>query len=292
MPKLDENMSNIRTKSYLKKDESFANILYHLFRAFGDKDHAVHGWGQKIRGYGIKQSRFQKFNKTKYPINERIFREHKKELVDRRFIEVFDKSNRVRGGPYYTITLLGLFYLLSKLKIYEKNTVNDVFKILDSYKLDDKKMKFDFKLLNHFTTDEIHKAMKQLTHFSEFIFGVDDTVISLDLFIFPSKNRLRVFQARINSDQIQLEKEVWTDLNKDSPFIDKKRFYWLFSLYFTMLLCYYLFKNMKDHKAAQKTPYPFQQNLGIVSHAIETELSRDISENLVEMAEAFDWRKI
>lgn len=283
-------MSDLRLKSNLKKDESFAYILYHLFRVFGDKNYAVHGWGNKIVGYGIKQAVFEKFKKEKYPVNERIFRERKKELLDRRFIEIFYKSNRVKVRPYYEITPLGLFYMLSKLEIYEKNTITDIFKVLDLERAKDKKMMFDSKLWEHFTTDQIHKALKQLTHFSDFTLGLNETGFSLDLFLFASKNRIRVYQARINSEQIQLEKAIWTDLDKDSAFIDKEQFYWQISFYVSMLLCYYLFKNIQSPEVIQKTPYPFRNFIGAISHTIETELERGIETNSVEMVEAFGWK--
>jgi len=147
-------------------------------------------------------------------------------------------------------------------------------------------MMFDSKLWKSFTTDQIHKALKQLTHFSDFILGLHETGFSLDLFLFASKIRIRVYQVRINTEQIKLDKAVWTDLDKDSAFIDKRQFYWQISFYFSMLLCYYLFKNMKDPEVIQKTPYPFQNFIGAVSYTIETELERGIENNSVEMVEA------
>lgn len=282
-------MSDLHLKSNLTKDESFAHILYHLFRVFGDKNYAVRGWGNKIVGYGIKQAVFEKFKKEKYSVNERIFRERKNELLDRIFIEKFYKSKHMKGRPYYKITPIGLFYMLSKLEIYEKNTITDIFKVLDLQTSNDKKMMFDSKLWKYFTTDQIHKALKQLTHFSDFTLGLNETSFSLDLFLFASKNRLRVYQIRINSEQIQLEKTVFTDLDKVPSIINKELLYSQFSLYISMLLCYYLFKNMKSPELIQKTPYPFRNFIGAVSHTIETELERDIENNSVEMVEAFGW---
>ena len=273
-------MSDLCLNYNLKEIENMTNILYHVFRVHNDKVYAIHGWGKKIIGYGIKQTSFDNFNSKQHPINERKFRIHRQTLLDNRLIEVFDKSKRVKGGPYYSITPLGLLFLLTKIKKYEKNMITDIFKVLDFTRLRNQKMRFDVKLWKYFTPIQINKAMKQLTHQTEFTRSNDKFGLSLDLYLFSSMNRIRIFQSKYDSKIITLEKALWKQYEeeKDSGEIvnvDKKEFYWQVSFYFTLSLCYYLFKNLKSKAVIQKTPLPFREFVDMIYQMIHDELSGD-----------------
>ena len=281
-------MSELCLNYTLKEIENMTNILYHLFRAHNDKTYAIHGWGEKILGYGIKQTSFENFKLKQHPINERKFRMHRQTLLDNRFIEIFGKSKRVKGGPYYSITPLGLFYMMSKMDGYGKNIMTDIFKILDFHT--PKKLVWDYfesKLWNDFTIKEIDKAVKQLTTNSEFIFKSDETLFSLDILLLNSNNKLRVFQARLNLKQIQMEKLGSMDLKKSKFKDHSKGFYFGISNYISMLLCYYLFQNIKNQKRFRKMHPSFQNKVDWIWSIIEMELKKDLEKINSDVIESY-----
>ena len=156
-------MSNSRLK-YLDKDNAFQGILSVLFEVFDDKLYTIHGWGQKTIGYGIKKSQFneERFQKKIPKITERTFKHHKNELIERRFIKVFDKTNRVKRGPYYSITPIGMFYMLVKLESFPKNLSKKILKFMEFY-VKQFNSEFDNSFFNYFNEKNIKDAIDDFT---------------------------------------------------------------------------------------------------------------------------------
>lgn len=112
-------MSVLRLKS---KNENIDLILYNLVQIWNNKLYAIRAFGNKDKGFGLKQNEFSDFEDTENTINERKFREYKDEMMETALIrEVFTK-NKKKGRPFYQITPMGISYLLqSNFEITERN---------------------------------------------------------------------------------------------------------------------------------------------------------------------------
>lgn len=280
-------MSELCLNSNSKETENIVNILYHLFRVDGNKEYVIRGWGKKILGYGIRQAGFEEFRTKKYPTSEKRFRDYKDKLLNRRLVEVFDKSNRVKGGNRYHITPLGLLFLLTNIENNSTNTITDVFKRLDFTRLNEPRMAFDTKVWKFFKQEQITRAIKQLSNKIEFRFEDNDNEIMMDILLFKSKNRIRVFQAKFNKVDLILLKSFYVQIIEDREpneaiIVESKKFYWEISFYFTLLLVYYLFNNLENKEVFAKMPFPFQNFVGAIWETISNELTIDSVDNSFE----------
>ena len=252
-------MSNLRIK-YLDKEEAFDEILSGLFKIFGEKQYAVYGWGHDILGYGIKQSKLGKdFQRGGLEINERRFKHHKKELLERKFIKVFDKTVRVKKGPFYAITPIGMYYLLSKLEKFSRNTSKNIFKLLKFYTTHSTKT--DNTFFKYFDENSINKAIHQLVN--QIVFERMDNKKNLIRFNlnFTSNVSIRFLEIQYGKKDITV---VWSAMVfgfQKFEKIDENQFNFQIANATERILSFYLFNSMKNVLDIQKVPSRIQSGL-------------------------------
>ena len=108
-------MSDLRLNYSKTSFQTILDILSDLAIVQNDKRYVIRGWGKGIKNYGLKQKDFDEIDshrQTLFKSTTSQFKNYKIDLENFRFIEVYDKTNRVKGGPYYSISPLGLLFLL------------------------------------------------------------------------------------------------------------------------------------------------------------------------------------
>lgn len=284
MTKLDKIMSNLRLNHNLKKEQAFTNILYQLLTAHDDKTYKIIGWGKKIQGYGIKQIDFDSFKDSSYRVDERIFRNNKKKLVDKKFIQIFDKSTHTKKGPYYSITALGLFYLLQNIGKITDYEITRLFKLLQSFYTS--KSKFDNAVLKHFTEKQKLQAFENLFKYCKFDITDERTIFSI--YIPVGMIDVIFLEARISSKEIFLNIAQMVQIGTILPtVIDQKEINIQIAYSVHHILSYYLYKQMKNKKEILKLPKDFQQTINSIGHMLGVTLQTELDEITKERERTF-----
>jgi len=271
---LDKIMSDSRLKYNLKKEQAFTNILYQLLDSHDVKNRKIIGWGKKLQGYGIKQTDFNLFENSTYRVDERIFRNNKKDLLDKKFIRVFDKSNHVKNGPYYSITPLGLFYLFQNMKNISDSEITGMFKLLSFYSLGENKS--DVTFLKHFTEQQKLKAIKDLFRYCKF--DIDDERIIFSIYIPLFSLNVIFLEARISSKDIDLNIAHLVDTYDLPAMIDDDELNWQIAFTLRLLLSYYLYVQMENKKNILKLPRDFQKSINSVTYLLGSSLQSELDE--------------
>jgi len=271
-------MSDLRLNYSRTTLDSITSILSDLFRVQNDKRYAIRGWGKKILNYGLKQADFDKSDSRKQRIfhtTEKQFRTYRIDLIDLRFIESYGKSERVKGGDYYSITPIGLLFLLKNQNEYSVNSVVDMFEYYSNISLNTN-FKANKKSWRYFDNTEINKAMKMLFRYLDFDYVNNQLTISLDVFLPKSLNRISLTQVIIDQRYIKVRKP--SRFKKDSrEFIKIKELDFGISFFIRNLLCYYLFINTKKNKI-DKIPKDFRLFFVLTSEYIRREAVNDFIE--------------
>ena len=269
-------MSNSRL-NYLEKDNAVTEILSALFKTFDDKLYTIQGWGHKTLGYGIKQNKFddKEFPNKKSRITERTFKHHKKELLERRFIKIFDKTNRVKNGPYYSITPIGMFYLMTRLKSFPKNLSKKLLRMLEFY-VTQSNPKFDNSFFDYFNKKSIKVAIEELI--KQVVFKELQDRKNLIRFEVGFNENISVRFLEISYDKDTISLHWATMVTKDyqkseSNNIDEDEFNLQIADTINLILSYNLFNKLKNPKEIQKTPFVLQNNLWLAMIHIHKELN-------------------
>jgi len=264
-------MSDSRLNYDSKKNKNLTNILQHLLNVQGRKEHLIRGWGNKIQGCGLKQIDFDSYKNNEYRMTTRIFRSKMDELLDKKFIQVFDKSTRTKRGPFYCITPLGLFYLLQKINRYPTYTVNSVFKLLSFHS--NVNTKLTGYISKYFTEKQILKAMKILFYYSKIDFTNNHTIFAVDIPL-PSLSAVRILQVRIGPNEINLERAKEVLSVKEIPsVIDENELNFITSGTIIDTLCFYLNDYAKNNNT--KLYHTFKFLVGGVIEEIRMTLVED-----------------
>ena len=178
---LDHKMSDLRLNYSEKAFKAILTILEDLREIQGNEQFAIRGWGKTIRDYGIKQAEFDKVDSDKqrsFQTTERQFKSYKYALWDLRFIREYNKDDRVKGGPFWSITPLGYLYLQkfqknhSEIKLFEflnRSASNSLKKYAKKQKA---MIEFtDKKSWKAFNQNQINKAMTVLFDNVDFVRG-------------------------------------------------------------------------------------------------------------------------
>jgi hypothetical protein len=270
-------MSNLRLNSNLTQKQAFTHILYHLLDVHDNNQHAIRGWGQKLLGYGLKQTEFDLFKNSTYFVTTRIFRYNVDELLEKQLIRVFDKSTKTKKGPFYSITPLGLFYLLQHVEKFSNNKITQIFKLLEFSSSNNKNFKQTF--LKSFNEKQIFKAMKNLFYYAKLNFVSNGITLYLDVPLI-SLSSVRFLQVTVNSKNITLDNAMLltSDVPKLPAIITSDELDFQISFTLKNLLCYYLFKQIKNKKEFLNTSKYFQQMINSVTYIIGSSLEDDLEE--------------
>ena len=208
---LDHKMSDLRLNYSEKAFNTILMILDDLSKIQGDKQYAIIRWGKKVLDYGIKQADFDKSDL--FQTTERQFKSYKYALWDLRFIREYNKDDRVKGGPFWSITPLGYLYLQkfqknhSEIKLFEflnRSASNSLKKYTKKQKA---MIEFtDKKSWKAFNQNQINKAMTVL--FDNVDFDYQDNRLTLTLYAFnpTSLNKIALTQVIITNTHINVTK--------------------------------------------------------------------------------------
>jgi len=239
-------MSNLRLNYSEKAFKAILTILADLRKIQGDKEFAIRGWGKTILDYGIKQAEFDNSSdkQRSFQTTERQFKSYKYALWSLRFIREYDKEDRVKGGPFWSITPLGYLYLLKFQKNYSGIELSEFLNrtASNSLKKYAKKQKImlefiDKKSWESFNQNQINKAMTIL--FNNLDFDYQDNRLILTLYAFnpTSLNKTALTQVLITNSFIKITKP-----NKTSKvnFTTQNNLEFRLSHYINLLVSYYL----------------------------------------------------
>ena len=272
-------MSDLRLEYSKTELSSIISILSDLFRVQNDKRYVIRGWGKKILNYGIKQEYFDKTDSHKQRIfhtTKRQFRNHRIKLMDLRFIDSYGKDERVKGGDYYSITPLGLLFLLKNNNEFSINSIIEMFEYLSSISLNSN-FKVNKKSWQYFNNIEINKAMKILLEYLNFDYVNNKLIISLDVFLQKSLNKISLTQVIIDQRYIKVRKPSgFKKVTRE--YIKTKELDFGISFFIRNLLCYYLFMNTKKDKI-NKIPKDFRLFFVIISEYVRRESVNDFVES-------------
>jgi len=208
-------MSDLRLNYSEKAFKAILTILADLRKIQGDKEFAIRGWGKTILDYGIKQAEFDNSSdkQRSFQTTERQFKSYKYALWSLRFIREYDKEDRVKGGPFWSITPLGYLYLLKFQKNYSGIELIEFLNrtASNSLKKYAKKQKImleftEKKSWESFNQNQINKAMTIL--FNNLDFDYQDNRLTLTLYAFnpTSLNKTALTQVLITNSFIKITK--------------------------------------------------------------------------------------
>ena len=208
-------MSDLRLNYSEKAFKAILTILADLRKIQGDKEFAIRGWGKTILDYGIKQAEFDNSSdkQRSFQTTERQFKSYKYALWSLRFIREYDKEDRVKGGPFWSITPLGYLYLLKFQKNYSGIELIEFLNrtASNSLKKYAKKQKImleftEKKSWESFNQNQINKAMTIL--FNNLDFDYQDNRLILTLYAFnpTSLNKTALTQVLITNSFIKITK--------------------------------------------------------------------------------------
>lgn len=260
---LDHKMSDLRLNYSEKTFKAILTILADLRKIQGNEQFAIRGWGKIILDYGIKQAEFDKSDSDKqrsFLTTERQFKSYKYALWNLRFIREYNKEDRVKGGPFWSITPLGYLYLLKFQKNYSGI---ELFEFLNrtasnSLKKYAKKQKIMLEFIEKkswklFNQNQINKAMTIL--FDNLDFDYQDNRLTLTLYAFnpTSLNKTALTQVLITNAFIKITKP-----NKTSKvnFTTQNNLEFGLTYYISLLVSYYLIMYSKKSKL-EKIPFRF-----------------------------------
>ena len=239
-------MSDLRLNYSEKAFKAILTILADLRKIQGDKEFAIRGWGKTILDYGIKQAEFDNSSdkQRSFQTTERQFKSYKYALWSLRFIREYDKEDRVKGGPFWSITPLGYLYLLKFQKNYSGIELIEFLNrtASNSLKKYAKKQKImlefiDKKSWKPFNQNQINKAMTIL--FNNLDFDYQDNRLTLTLYAFnpTSLNKTALTQVLITNAFIKITKPNKTSKEKLATQSDLE---FGLSYYINLLVSYYL----------------------------------------------------
>ena len=269
-------MSNLRLNSNLTQKQAFTHILHQLLDVHDNNQHAIRGWGQKLLGYGLKQTEFDLFKNSTYFVTTRIFRYNVDELLEKQLIRVFDKSTKTKKGPFYSITPLGLFYLLQHVEKFPKNITTKIFKHLEFYAEGNSNIVNE--LLKYFTDAQILKAMKNLFYYSQIDFSNNSVIFAVDVPL-NSASAIRFLQVHINSQEIILHIAKMVHYSVNVPgIIDKNELNFVVSTTLCDILYYYLYDQTKNKKKIIESSKHFKFIVGGVIESLHMTLEDDLED--------------
>ncbi len=277
-------MSDLRLNYSEKSFNTILMILEDLGKIQGNEQYAIRGWGKIIRNYGIKQAEFEKVDSDKqrsFQTTERQFKSYKYALWDLRFIREYNKDDRVKGGPFWSITPLGYLYLQKFQKDYP---VIQFFEFLDraasnSLKKYTKKQKarMEFRakeLWKSFNPNQINKAMTVL--FDNLDFDYQDNRLTLTLYAFnpTSLNKTALTQVIITNAHIKVTKPNKTSKEKLTTQSDLE---FGLSSHINLLVSYYLIMYSKKSEL-EKIPIRFSLLVNYLRQIIQENSILDFTE--------------
>ena len=272
-------MSDLRLNYSEKAFKVILTILEDLSKIQGDKQYAIIRWGKKVLDYGIKQTNFDKSDLFK--TTERQFKSYKYDLWDLRFIREYNKDDRVKGGPFWSITPLGYLYLLKFQKNYSGTKLFEFLNraASNSLKKYAKKQKImieftDKKSWKAFNQNQINNAMTIL--FNNLDFDYQDNRLTLTLYAFnpTSLNKTALTQVIITNAQIKVTKS-----NKTSKVIltTQSDLEFGLSYYISLLVSYYLIMYSKKSEL-EKIPKRFSLLVNYLRQIIQENSILDFTE--------------
>lgn len=299
--KTDYKMSDLRLNYSEKSFNTILTILKDLGKNQGDKQYAVRGWGKTVLDYGIKQSEFDKVDSNKqrlFQTTERQFKSYKYTLIDLRFIREYGKKDRVKGGPFYSITPLGYLYLLKFQKNFQ---VIKLFEFLNrvasnSIKKYTKKQKpmigfTDKKSWKSFNQNQINKAMTILLNNVDFDY--QDNRLTLTLYVFnpTSLNKTALTQVIMTNAYIKIIKPSNTSKEKLTTQRDLE---FGLSYYLSLLVSYYLIMYSEKNEL-EKIPKSFRLAVDYLRQIIQENSIlefTEINKKCIQSAGGFDTKLI
>ncbi len=255
-------MSDLRVIYNQKSFEAILDILSTLNSIQNNERYSIRGWNKRLLGYGIKQTEFGKLESSK--TTERQFRTYKSDLLDYRFIEIYDKSKRVKGRDRYSITPIGLLFLYK----HRHNSMYDMFNYFKRITLK-KEFRINKKSWEFFSESQINKAMNLLFKYFDFDYEKNRLTITLDVFIPKTLFRITLTQAVIEPRFIKVVKPLRAN-DKVRDNITLKELSWGIAWYVRNLLFYYMYINTKKG-LVNKIPKEFRVFFTTILKQIEHE---------------------
>jgi hypothetical protein len=304
-------MSDLRLNYSEKSFKTILTILEDLSKIQDDEQFAIKGWGKTILDYGIKQSELDKVDSDKqrlFQTTERQFKSYKYALLDLRFIREYNKDNRVKGGPFWSITPLGYMYLE---KFQKNHYIIKLFEFLNrsasnSLKKYEKKQKTsieftdkkswqtfndDKKLVKSFDQDQINKAITVL--FDNIDFDYQDNRLTLTLYAFnpTSLNKITLTQVLITNSYINITKPNRTSKVNLTTQSDLE---FGLSYYLSLLVSYYLITYSKKSEL-EEIPIRFSSLVNNLRQMIQENSILDfveINKKSIQSSGMFDTKLI
>jgi hypothetical protein len=271
-------MSDLRVIYNQKAFESILDILSTLKSIQNNKRYEIRGWNKRLLGYGLKQTEFDKLEDSK--TTERQFRTYKMDLLDYRFIEIYDKNKRVKGRDRYSITPIGLLFLYK----YRHDSAYDLFDYFKRITFN-REFKIEKKSWKFFRESQINKSMNLLFKYLEFDYEERKLTVTLDAFIPKTFFRITLTQAVIDPRFIKITKPLKTN-DKIREYVKFKELSWGIAWYVRNLLFYYMYINTKK-SMINKIPVEFRNPIIIILKQIEHESLTNFVENSKKEIQAY-----
>ena len=263
-------MSDLRLNYSKTAFDTILDILSDLTKIQKNKEFAILGWGKRILNYGIKQS---DFNNNYFVSSEKQFRDNKIELEEFRFIQTYDKNQRVKHGPKYAITPFGLFFLLKHRRIF---TIERVFEYFSRIYLNKIKT-ISRNSWKFFDQRQIDKAIKMLFDNMEFDYDNQKLIMTLYAYDPKSFNKTVLTQVITSTTYIKVTKPK--PLTKDlRQYVTRNELDFGLAYFFRDLLCYYLFINTPK-KQIKDIPNEFRIFCIVIINFILNESAFDFNES-------------
>jgi len=271
-------MSDLRVIYNQKSFEAILDILSTLNSIQNNERYSIRGWNNRLLGYGLKQTEFDKLVSSK--TTERQFRTYKSNLLDYRFMEIYNKRQRVKGRDRYSITPIGLLFLYK----HRHNSMYDMFDYFKRITLV-KEFKIDKKSWKFFSESQINKAMDLLFKYFDFDYEKNRLTVTLDAFIPKTLFRITLTQAVIDQRFIKIVKPLRAN-DKVRDVVTLKELSWGIAWYVRNLLFYYMYINTKKG-LVNKIPKEFRGFFITILKQIEHESMTNFVETSKKEIQAY-----
>ena len=270
-------MSDLRLNYSKTSFQTILDILSDLDKVQKDGNYSIRGWGKEVLNHGLKQNDFDKKDSNGQKLFKstiRQFKSYKIDLEDHKFIEVYDKTNRVKGGPYYCISPLGILFLF---KFQDKFTSNSTIKMFEYFSKIGFNKNFGLKRNSwkFFNNIQINKAMK--TMFDNLYFDYTDQRLIMTLYVFNPKslNKIVLTQVIIAPSFIKIIKP---NLIRYRNIVTLSELDFGIAQYIRNLLCYYLIQYSKKSEF-KKIPKDFRLFFTLIIKSIQNNAIIDYTES-------------
>jgi len=270
-------MSDLRLNYSKTSFQTILDILSDLARVQNDKRYVIRGWGKGIKNYGLKQKDFDEIDshrQTLFKSTTSQFKNYKIDLENFRFIEVYDKTNRVKRGPYYSISPLGLLFLLKFQKQFTVNSTIEMFSYFSriglnkNYGIKNESWKF-------FNNKQINMAMKTIFKNIDFDYINDKLIMTLYMLNPKSFNKIALTQITSTKTYIKVTKPK---SKKFKNIVTLNQLDFGLAYHFRNLLVYYLIMKLKM-KEVENIPKDFRLFFGLIISSIQKDSITDFIES-------------